>query len=73
MQIISNQQPGNANGPCNSASCGGRTGGTGGTTRECVNADSNAATRSGDYLQIEGAFSIVTVPHLGLAVGGWWG
>ena len=70
MQIISNQQPGNANGPCNSASCGGRTEGT---MRECVNAASNAATRSGDYLQIEGAFSIVTVPHLGLAVGGWWG
>ena len=36
--------------------------------RECVNAASNAATRSGDYLQIEGAFSLSTVAP----IGGWW-
>ena len=64
MQINSNQQRGST-GLCNSASCGGRA-----TLRECVNAASTAATRSGDYLHIEGAFSVRTADGDGLVVGG---
>ena len=61
MQIDSNQLNAN-NGPrlCGSASCGSRG------TNECVNQASNSATNSGDYLQIEGAFSFDT----GTAVAG---
>ena len=68
MQINSNKQAGDPIGLCNTASCGGRTGGT---LLECVNPDSNAATMSGDYLQIEGAFSLDTVAG-GATLGGWW-
>ena len=53
MQIDSNQLNGRT-GLCDTASCGGRR------DIECVNEASTLATRSGDYLQIEGAFSLDT-------------
>ena len=60
MQIDSNKLNTATRGLCGTASCGSR-----GTT-ECVNQASNSATNSGDYLQIEGAFSFDT----GTAVAG---
>ena len=54
MQIDSNLQAGAGNGHCAAASCGGRG------NFECVNQASNITNTSGDYLQIEGAFSLDT-------------